>query len=282
MMDERAFGWTGRRVPAVGQGTWKMENDSRAEAVRAIRRGLDLGLTHVDTAEMYGGGRVEDLVGEAIAGLRDQVFLVSKVLPSNATYSGTLRACEQSLARLRTECLDVYLLHWRGKTPLEETVRAFERLVEQGKTRFWGVSNFDVDDLEEARAIAGDGRIACNQVLHHLLDRTIENELVPWCERHGVAVVGYSPFGQGRFPAARSAGIGVLEKIASDHGVSSRAVVLRFLVRRSSLFAIPKASRVSHVEENAAAAALVLTDDEIRRIDEAFPLAGRRRRLSSL
>src|SRR5688572_13888627 len=165
-LDMRAWGAGRQQVPVLGQGTWQLEADARAEAVRALRRGLELGLTHVDTAEMYGRGVVEELVGEAISGQRDRVFLVSKVLPSNATYAGTLAACERSLKRLRTEWLDCYLLHWPGPHPLQETLRAFERLLEQGKVRSWGLSNFDVDDLEEALALAGEGRIACNQVLY--------------------------------------------------------------------------------------------------------------------
>jgi diketogulonate reductase-like aldo/keto reductase len=253
-----------------------MEHDREA-AVAALRRGLDLGATHVDTAEMYGDGRVEEIVGEAIAGRRDEVFLASKVLPQNATYEGTLAACERSLERLGTDRLDLYLLHWPGRHPLERTIAAFERLVEQGKTRAWGLSNFDAGDLEQARRIAGDGKIACNQVLYHLEERTIEHEVVPWCERNRVAVVAYSPFGSGRFPSRRSAGGRALEEIAAQHGATARQVALRFLTRRTSVFAIPKAASAEHVAENAAAAALTLSGEEVAALDRAFS-RGRKRR----
>jgi diketogulonate reductase-like aldo/keto reductase len=273
----RPFGPSDLPVAWTGQGTWQMESDDRKHALAALRRGLELGATHIDTAEMYGRGSVEKIVGEAIAGRREQVFLVSKVLPQNASYDGTLQACERSLTSLRTEHLDVYLLHWRGRHPLEETVRAFEKLVEQGKIRSWGVSNFGVDDLDEALAIAGPGRIACNQVLYHLEERAIEHEVIPWCERHRVAVVAYSPFGAGRFPSPKRGAGRVLAEIAAAHGASPYQVALRFLARRQSVFVIPKASRVAHVEDNAAADRLALDRAEIARLEEAFPL-GRRRR----
>lgn len=270
-MERRTFGWTGIELPVIGQGTWNMERDDRASAVRALRAGLDAGMTHVDTAEMYGAGEVEELVGEAIAGRRDEVFLVSKVLPSNATRQGTIEACERSLRRLGTDRLDLYLLHWPGSHPLDETIDAFEALVQAGKIRRWGLSNFDVHELEEALAIAGEGRIACNQVLYHLQERAIEHAVVPWCERHDVAVVAYSPFGSGDFPSPRSAGGRVLEAIAAAHGASARQVALAFLVRHPSLFAIPKASDPRHVADNAKAGDLRLTDEELARIDVAFP-----------
>ncbi|ATB34993.1 aldo/keto reductase [Cystobacter fuscus] len=272
-MEKRVLGSTGVVVPVIGQGTWQMEEDDPESAIRALRAGLDLGLTHLDTAELYGQGQVEeDIVSKAIAGRRDEVFLVSKVMPSNATEKGTVAACERSLKRLRTDRLDCYLLHWPGAHPLEGTVRAFERLMREGKVRSWGVSNFDVDELEEVLAIAGPGRIACNQVLYHLEERAIEHAVIPWCEQQGVAVVAYSPFGSGNFPEPESPGGRVLEAIARAHGVTPRQVALRFLVRRPSLFTIPKASREAHVRDNAAAAALSLTEAELRRIDEAFPL----------
>jgi diketogulonate reductase-like aldo/keto reductase len=254
-----------------------MEHDGRAEAVVALRAGLDAGLTHVDTAEMYGNGRVEELVGEAIAGRRDAVFLVSKVLPSNASHAGVLRACEASLRRLRTDRLDCYLLHWPGRHPLAQTIGAFEQLVQDGKIRSWGVSNFAVEDLEQALAVAGPGRIACNQVLYHLGERAIEHRVVPWCVRHGVTVVGYSPFGSGHFPAARSPGGRILADVATAHGVTPRAVALAFLVRDEESLTIPKAAQAAHVRANAAAADLVLSADEVTRIDQAFP-RGRARR----
>jgi len=272
-MDKRVFGATGMEVPVLGQGTWQMENDDRAGAIRALQVGLDLGMTHIDTAELYGRGRVEEsIVSEAIAGRRDEVFLVSKVMPSNATYEGTLKACERSLKRLRTDRLDCYLLHWPGSSPLEDTIRAFEKLVADGKVRSWGVSNFGVAELEEAVRIAGPGRVACNQVLYHLEERAIEHTVLRWCERANIAVVGYSPFGNGRFPSPRSAKGRVLEEVAKAHGVSAYQVALRFLVRRPSLFAIPKASREAHARDNAAAATLKLSPEELTRLHEAFPL----------
>jgi diketogulonate reductase-like aldo/keto reductase len=254
----------------VGQGTWNLETS--ADAVRALRRGLDLGLSHVDTAEMYGEGRVEELVGAAIAGRRDEVFLVSKVLPSHASASGVARACERSLERLGTDHLDVYLLHWPSGHPLEETLGAFERLRQAGKVLAYGVSNFDVDELERAVAIAGPGRIACNQVLHHLGARYAETALLPVCARHRVALVGYSPFGSGRFPSPRSAGGRVLAEIAAAHQATPHQVALAFLTRLPGTFTIPKS--VAHVEENAGAARLSLDDNELARIDAAFPARG--------
>lgn len=271
-MERRPFGPARREVAAIGQGTWNVEQDDRAGAVAALRRGLDLGLTHIDTAEMYGDGKAERVVAEAIAGRRDEVFLVSKVLPQNASRRGTVKACEQSLKRLGTDRLDCYLLHWRGSVPLAETIAAFEDLQGTGKIRSWGVSNFDEDDLEEALALAGPGKIACNQVLYHLEERAIEHAVLPWCEAHGVALVGYSPFGTAGFPAPRSAGGKVLAAIAAAHGATPRQVALRFLTRRPSLFAIPKAARLAHLEDNAGAAALRLTEDDIARLDRAFPL----------
>jgi diketogulonate reductase-like aldo/keto reductase len=271
-MEKRVFGATGVPVPVLGQGTWQMEGDDRAGAIRALRAGMELGMTHLDTAELYGHGRVEEsIVSEVIAGRRDEVFLVSKVMPSHATYAGTLTACERSLKRLRTDRLDCYLLHWPGPHPLEETVRAFEKLVSDGKIRSWGVSNFDVEDLEEALALAGPGRIACNQVLYHLEERAIEHGVIPWCEANGVAVVGYSPFGNGNFPEPGSKGGKVLGAIAKAHGVTPYQVALGFLVRRPSLFGIPKASREAHARDNAAAASLKLSAEELARIDAAFP-----------
>ncbi len=259
-----------------------MEVDDRSSVIRALRRGLDLGLVHIDTAEMYGSGAVERIVGEAVAGRRGEVFLVSKVLPQNATYQGTLRACEASLSRLGTDYLDLYLLHWVGDHPLAETLRAFERLAADGKIRCYGVSNFDAEELEEAFSLTGAGRIACNQVLYHLRQRGIEHEVIPSCERHGMAVVGYSPFGSGRFPSPSSAGGKVLQEIAGVQGATPRQVALAFLIRREPLFAIPKAARVEHVEDNAAAASLTLSDEDIRRLEQAFPRGGRPRTLPTL
>ncbi|MCJ2020027.1 aldo/keto reductase [Methylobacterium sp. E-065] len=279
-MEQRPFGPVPREVAAIGQGTWYIDDAHRPTAVAALRRGLDLGMTHVDTAEMYGDA--EAVVGEAITGRRDEVFLVSKVLPSNASLAGTLAACARSLARLRTDRLDCYLLHWPGSHPLVDTFAAFERLREQGKILSWGVSNFDVPDLDAAWKAGGEGRMACNQVLYHLEERAIEHAVQPWCEAHGVAVVAYSPFGHGSFPSPLTPGGHLLENIAANHDATARQVALRFLVRRPSTFAIPKASSPEHAADNAGAGALSLTDAELARLDTAFPLGPRPRRLPML
>jgi diketogulonate reductase-like aldo/keto reductase len=275
-MQMRLLGMTGRQVAAVGFGTWYLEQAPRESAVAALRRGLDLGMSHIDTAELYGSGVAEEIVGEAIAGRRDEVFLVSKVMPHNASRLGTRQACERSLARLHTDRLDCYLLHWRGTHPLAETIAAFEALQRDGKILSWGVSNFDVRDLDEALGVAGDGRFACNQVLYNLHERNIEHRVVPWCEAHGVAVVGYSPFGHNRFPAPNTPGGRALAEIADAHQATPRQVALAFLTRRPSLFAIPKASTAEHTEENAGGGDLALSAAEIARIDAAFPLGSRR------
>ena len=281
-MERRSFGPTRREVSVIGQGTWYIDEGDRDAVISALRRGLDLGINHIDTAEMYGSGAAEELIGEAILGRRDEVFLVSKVLPQNASRTGTLAACERSLARLQTDRLDCYLLHWRGSHPLEDTIAAFEKLQQQGKILSWGVSNFDAADLEEALEIAGEGRIACDQVLYHLQERAIEHAVLPWCEEHGVAVVAYSPFGHGRFPGPDTPGGRVLQEIADAHGATPRQVALRFLVRRPSVFAIPKASTPEHTEENAGAGALHLSDSELARIDRAFPRGPKPRELPML
>lgn len=279
-MERRPFGPVPREIAVIGQGTWYIDDAQRPTAVAALRRGLDLGMTHIDTAEMY--GEAEVVVGEAIAGRRDEVFLVSKVLPSNASRSGTVAACERSLARLRTDRLDCYLLHWPGSYPLEETFAAFERLCDQGKILSWGVSNFDVPDLDAAWKAGGEGRIACNQVLYNLGERAIEHAVLPWCEEHGVAVVAYSPFGHGNFPGRRTPGGLVLEDVAASHGATARQVALRFLVRKPSLLTIPKASSVGHAEDNSSAGSLQLTEAELARIDAAFPLGAQPHRLPML
>jgi diketogulonate reductase-like aldo/keto reductase len=271
-LERRRFGRTARDVPVIGQGTWQIDGGVRARAIAALRRGLDLGMTHIDTAEMYGDA--EEIVAEAIAGRRDEVFLVSKVLPEHASRRGTLTACTRSLGRLRTDRLDCYLLHWRGRVPLAETFSAFAQLRAEGKILSWGVSNFDVSDLEETRRLLGDDelRVACNQVLYHLRERAIEHAVLPWCEAHDVAVVGYSPFGHGSFPGPGTKGGRVLQDIAAAHGATPRQVALCFLTRRPSLFTIPKAARAAHAEENAGAGDLRLTTAEMARIDQAFPL----------
>jgi diketogulonate reductase-like aldo/keto reductase len=274
----RIFGNTRRPVAPVGQGSWTLEEAAAGSAVAALRRGLDLGLTHIDTAEMYGSGAAESLIGKALEGRRDEVFLVSKVLPGNASKRGTLEACERSLARLRTDRLDCYLLHWRGAYRLEETIAAFDILVRGGKILSWGVSNFDVADLEEVTALAGAGHPACNQVLYHLEERAIEHAVLPWCQAHGVAVVAYTPFGQSAaaFDASTTHGR-VLHEIAASHQATPRQVALRFLLRYPETFVIPKASSLAHVADNAGAAALQLSESELAKIDAAFP-RGRRRR----
>ena len=273
----RFLGTGGPIVPVVGQGTWQIERDPN-RAIRALRLGLDLGMTHIDTAEMYGSGRAEEVVAEAIGWRRDEVFLASKVSPSNASAKRTSEACERSLRRLGTDRLDLYLLHWPSRHPLEETIAAFESLVQAGKIKAFGLSNFGVDGLQHAVRIAGHGRIACNQVLYHLKERGIEHAVLPFCERNGIAVVGYSPFGQGNFPEGNLE----LRDIAKRHGVSPRQVALAFLISRPGLFTIPKASHSSHVEDNAGAGSLVLSEVELGRIDAAFPIGPRPRHLPTL
>lgn len=267
------FGTTRRHVARIGQGTWKIDDSAADSALAALLHGLDLGLTHIDTAEMYGSGASERIIGKAIQGRRDEVFLVSKVLPNHASKKGTLAACEKSLAHLHTDRLDCYLLHWRGSVPLEETIAAFEALLRQGKILSWGVSNFDVEDLTEVAAIAGAGHPACNQVLYHLRERAIEHAVLPWCRKHGSAVVAYTPFGQS--PAifeGDSKSARVLREIADAHDATPRQVALCFLLRHPESFVIPKASDIAHVTENAGANAVQLSDSDISKIDAAFPL----------
>lgn len=279
-MNKNPFGRSGANVSVIGQGTWYLDHGDRKRAIAALQRGLDLGMTHIDTAEMYGDAEL--VIADAIAGRRDEVFLVSKVLPSNASRRGTITACERSLKRLKTDRLDCYLLHWRGSYPLEDTVAAFEDLVKSGKIKSWGVSNFDADDLDDILGVAGDGRIACNQVLYHLKERAIEHAVIPWCERHGVAVVAYSPFGHDDFPDARSQGGAVLGRIAEARRVTPRQVALSFLTRATTVFAIPKASSAEHAAENAAAGDVVLTKDEISALNAAFPRGPKPRSLPML
>jgi diketogulonate reductase-like aldo/keto reductase len=281
-MEQRSFGSTKRQVPVIGQGTWYAENDERNAAIAALRQGIALGMTHIDTAEMYGSGKAEEMVAEAIAGKRDEVFLVSKVLPENASRRGTIFACERSLDRLQTDRLDCYLLHWRGRYALEETIAAFEQLRQDGKILSWGVSNFDVPDLEEVNTLAGSGRLACNQVLYHLRERAIEHEVIPWCESHGVAVAAYSPFGRGNFPRRGTSARRALEEIAAKYDATPHQVALRFLLRHPSLFTIPKATNPDHVAENANAGDLKLSEAELALIDQTFPLGPRPRDLPML
>lgn len=279
-MKQKPFGQTGQQTSVIGQGTWYIDQGDRKSAVTALRCGLDLGMTHIDTAEMYGDAEL--VVAEAIDGRRDEVFLVSKVLPSNASRKGTIQACDRSLKRLKTDRLDCYLLHWRGSYPLEDTVAAFEELVSAGKIGSWGVSNFDAGDLAELADLAGEGRIVCNQVLYHLNERAIEHSVIPWCEAHGVAVVAYSPFGHDDFPAPQSAGGKVLQQIAARYNATPRQVALSFLTRQPSMFAIPKASSSSHAAENAGAGSITLTESDIAALDKAFPLGREPRNLPML
>ncbi len=279
-MRQKKFGQSGPQVPVIGQGTWYIDHGDRKTAVAALRRGIDLGMIHIDTAEMYGDAEL--VIADAITGQRDKIFLVSKVLPSNASRRGTITACERSLKRLNTDRLDCYLLHWRGSYPLAETVAAFEQLVSSGKIRSWGVSNFDADDLEEMLAVAGEGTIVCNQVLYHLRERAIEHAVIPWCEAHEVAVVAYSPFGHNDFPQPRSKAGEVLQRIADAHGASPRQVALAFLTREPYVFAIPKASTPEHAAENAAAGDLVLGDEEVAALDKVFPRGPKPRSLPML
>jgi diketogulonate reductase-like aldo/keto reductase len=262
----RPFGPTGVPVAVIGQGTWRMGEDAarRRDEVAALRLGIELGLTHIDTAEMYGDGGAERVVAEAIAGRRDRVFLASKVLPSNASRAGTVRACEASLGRLRTDHLDLYLLHWWSeRNPVEETMRAMSELVRRGLTRLVGVSNFEVPQLRRAQAALGDVPLACNQVLYHLRDRVIEDDVLPHCERRRVAVVGYTPLARGGYMR------GAVAEIAKRHGRTPRQVALNFLTRRPALFTIPKATHLEHVRENAGALDFTLAPAEVRAIDGA-------------
>ena len=273
-MIQRKFGWTGVDVPVIGQGTWMIDGDSETEsrAIRALRLGLDLGMSHIDTAEMYGDGHVEELVGQAIAGRRDEIFLVSKVLPSNASYEGTLKACKRSLKRLKTDWLDLYLLHWRGSYPLSETMRAMEKLVTEGLVKYIGVSNFDVEDLMEAEQALQTERIVCNQVLYNLRDRGIELRLLPYCSKKKIAVVGYASFGHGNFPSPPSREGKLLVEIGRRHNRTPKQVALNFLTRHPSIFTIPKTTRPERVKENSGGVGWQLIEDEVNLIDRAFPV----------
>jgi diketogulonate reductase-like aldo/keto reductase len=266
----KTFGPSLWKVPVIGQGTWELAETGKAreEAKRSLRRGIELGLVHIDTAEMY--GHAEEVIAEAIFGLpRQKLFIVSKVLPSHASFDGTIKACETSLKRLQTDYLDCYLLHWRGSLPLQDTMRALEQLVVDGKIRSLGVSNFDIEDLQEAETYLNKERIACNQVLYNLGERGIEGRIIPYCKTRTISVVGYTPFG--KLPSANSIPGKKLQSIAEKHNATMRQIVLAFLTRDQSVFAIPKSSVVSHTEENAGAANLILDEKDISAIDELFP-----------
>lgn len=269
----RTLELAGVQVPVIGQGTWRMgENrDRRKGEVAALREGIERGLRLIDTAEMYGEGGAEEVVGEAISGKRDQVFLVSKVYPHNASRSGVAAACERSLRRLGTEHIDLYLLHWRGQYALEETVEAFERLREQGKIGRWGVSNFDLDDLQEL----GEPACATNQVLYNPEERGVEFDLLPWQQRQNMPLMAYCPLGQGGALLADAA----LQQVAQQHGVTTAQVALAWALRQPNVLVIPKASDPRHLAENAAAAELQLSADDLQAIDSAYPAPTRKQRL---
>lgn len=273
-MIRRKFGSTSKLVPIIGQGSWEMPESGKAkqEAIESLRLGVDLGMTHIDTAEMYGNGKAETVIGEAISGLRrDKLFIVSKVLPSNASFKGTIKACENSLRRLKTDYLDCYLLHWPGSIPLEETMSALEQLVKEGKILSLGLSNFDVDGLKEAKRCLQKEKIVCNQVYYHLAERGIERKLIPYCQRQDIAIVAYTPFGRSGLPSENSAKGKVLAQIADKHDVTVRQVILSFLVRKDIVFTIPKASKADHIRDNAEAGDLILDSADIKLIDNAFP-----------
>ena len=259
---------SGETVPILGQGTWFMGDKprQRKDEIASLQLGIDLGMTLIDTAEMYGDGAAEELVGEAIAGRRDEVFLVSKVLPNNATRRGTIAACERSLERLGTDWLDLYLLHWRGGTPLAETLAAFEELVRTGKVRHWGVSNFDGGDMKELVRLRGGSSAAANQVLYNLTRRGIEYDLLPWCQEHGVPVMAYSPIEQGRLLGHRA-----LQEVAKRHAAAPAQVGLAWVLRQDRVIAIPKAGTLAHVRENRGALDIALTAEDIKALDGAFP-----------
>ncbi|MEK3686904.1 aldo/keto reductase [Paenibacillus sp. FSL R10-2736] len=263
----------GAVLPRLGQGTWTMGEHAanRAEEIAALRHGVELGMNLIDTAEMYGDGRSEELVGEAVQGIRDKVFLVSKVYPHNAAGSALIRSCEASLKRLGTDHLDLYLLHWRGTIPLEETVEGMEALVASGKIARWGVSNFDTPDMQELLRIPGGNHCAVNQVLYHLGSRGIEHELLPWLSGHKIPVMAYSPLAQAGTLRKGLTENETVQRIARDHEATPLQILLAWSIREAEVLAIPKAGTRQHVEENAAAGKLVLTSDELWQLDDAFP-----------
>jgi len=275
---------SGQPVARLGQGAWAIgdERARRADEIRALRLGLDLGLALIDTAELYGGGKSEELVAEAIAGRREEVFLVSKVLPGNASKRGTIDACKRSLQRLKTDYLDLYLLHWRESKPLEPTLEGFVSLKSSGLIRDYGVSNFDVDDMEEAAAIAGGDLIAANQVLYNVNDRGVEFDLMPWCRERGTTVMAYTPLGNSGRRMQAILGNETLRSIAERHRATPAQIALAFLLRNDHVVAIPKAGTPEHVRENRAALDLRLTADDLREIDAAFPPPRRKASLAML
>lgn len=269
---------SGRPMPVLGQGTWYMGEDpaSRQAEIAALRLGMDLGMSLIDTAEMYGDGGAEEVVGEAIAGCRAEAFLVSKVYPHNADRRGVQAACERSLRRLGTDHLDLYLLHWRGAVPLAETLEAFEALKRAGKIRDFGVSNLDLDDMQEAAGLPGGKHIATNQVLYNLMRRGIEWDLLGWCRQHGMPVMAYSPLESAPGEQGRMLTRPGLKAVAARHDASPAQIALAWLVRQEGVIAIPKAVKPAHVRENRAALDIVLTADDLAALDEAFPPPRRR------
>lgn len=273
-MEIKPFGWTGVELPTIGQGTWRMgEKPELWEEERAaLALGFELGMTHIDTAEMFGYGDAERMLSRVVRERRrEDLFLVSKVLPENARYKDTIRAAEESLQRLETDYLDLYLLQWPSIHPMEETMGAMEDLVRQGKIRFLGVSNFRVPEMEEALAALTREKIACNQVFYHLAQRVMEREVIPFCTRRDIPVVGYTPFGRICFPDLRRRGLGILTDIGARHGKTARQVALRFLTRHPLVFTISKASRPEHVRENAGATDFELTAEDLAEIEVEFP-----------
>src|SRR3954466_10630041 len=258
----------GETVPAFGLGTWHMGEDRRraADETAAVRLGIELGLTLIDTAEMYGNGRAEEIVAEAAKGLRDRLFIVSKVLPYNASARGVVEACARSLKRLKTDRIDLSLLHWRGSVPLADTLAGFERLQRDGKIRHHGVSNFNTDDMKEWVALAGGDKVASNQILYNLSRRGPEFELIPWCRERRISIMAYSPLEQGRMLGNRG-----LREVASRHGATPAQVALAWLLRQEGMIVIPKATKLDHVRENRAAADLILDDEDLAALDRAFP-----------
>jgi diketogulonate reductase-like aldo/keto reductase len=269
----------GESIPALGQGTWQMAEkaDRRAQEIEALRLGVELGMTLVDTAEMYGEGAAEELVAEALAGERERIFLVSKVYPHNAGRQGVVEACERSLRRLKTDRLDLYLLHWRGSVPLEETVAGFEELRRSGKIRYWGVSNFDVDDMEELLGVPQGENCATNQVLYNVTRRGPEFDLIPWMAARHMPLMAYSPIEQGRLPPG-----GALQAIAMKHGASPFQIALAWLLNSPGIIAIPKASSVQHVRDNHGALQIRLTPEDLAAIDAEFPAPKRKRPLEMI
>ncbi|HEX3487055.1 MAG TPA: aldo/keto reductase [Micropepsaceae bacterium] len=268
---------SGETVPALGQGTWTMGDSSRRrkEEVAALRLGIDLGMTLIDTAEMYASGGAEEVVGEAIAGRRDEVFVVSKVLPGNASRRNTIAACERSLKRLNTH-IDLYLLHWPGNAPISETVDAFVTLKQAGKIRHWGVSNFDVDEMDEVVALPDGGQVATNQVMYNLKRRGIEYDLIPWCTKRHIPIMAYSPLDQGRLLRSRE-----LEQIASRHNATAAQIALAWLLHRGQVMVIPKAGSEAHVRENHGALAVKLAAKDLAELDRAFPPPSKKKPLES-